>query len=230
MRFAVCVFPGSNCDYDTYYIIRDLLGQEVSFVDYTTRDLKGFDCVVIPGGFSFGDYLRAGVLASKTSLGKAIVDFAQKGGLVLGICNGFQILTELELLPGALLRNENMRFICKDVYLRVENKELAFTKRFEEGEIIRMPIAHGEGRYYLPEEELKKIEERGQVVLRYCDEEGNITSQANPNGSVNNIAGVCNREGNVFGLMPHPERACEDLLGYRDGIILWHSLLASEYN
>ena len=198
MRFAVCVFPGSNCDYDTYYVIRDLLGQEVSFVDYTTRDLKGFDCVVIPGGFSFGDYLRAGVLASKTSLGKAIVDFAQKGGLVLGICNGFQILTELELLPGALLRNENMRFICKDVYLRVENKELAFTKRFEEGEIIRMPIAHGEGRYYLPEEELKKIEERGQVVLRYCDEEGNITSQANPNGSVNNIAGVCNREGNVF--------------------------------
>ena len=226
MRFAVCVFPGSNCDYDTYYVIRDLLGQEVSFVDYTTRDLKGFDCVVIPGGFSFGDYLRAGVLASKTSLGKAIVDFAQKGGLVLGICNGFQILTELELLPGALLRNENMRFICKDVYLRVENKELAFTKRFEEGEIIRMPIAHGEGRYYLPEEELKKIEERGQVVLRYCDEEGNITSQANPNGSVNNIAGVCNREGNVFGLMPHPERACEDLLDYRDGIILWHSLLA----
>ena len=226
MRFAVCVFPGSNCDYDTYYVIRDLLGQEVSFVDYTTRDLKGFDCVVIPGGFSFGDYLRAGVLASKTSLGKAIVDFAQKGGLVLGICNGFQILTELELLPGALLRNENMRFICKDVYLRVENKELAFTKRFEEGEIIRMPIAHGEGRYYLPEEELKKIEERGQVVLSYCDEEGNITSQANPNGSVNNIAGVCNREGNVFGLMPHPERACEDLLGYRDGIILWHSLLA----
>ena len=187
MRFAVCVFPGSNCDYDTYYVIRDLLGQEVSFVDYTTRDLKGFDCVVIPGGFSFGDYLRAGVLASKTSLGKAIVDFAQKGGLVLGICNGFQILTELELLPGALLRNENMRFICKDVYLRVENKELAFTKRFEEGEIIRMPIAHGEGRYYLPEEELKKIEERGQVVLRYCDEEGNITSQANPNGSVNLI-------------------------------------------
>lgn len=226
MRFAVCVFPGSNCDYDTYYVIRDLLGQEVSFVDYTTRDLKGFDCVVIPGGFSFGDYLRAGVLASKTPLGKAIVDFAQKGGLVLGICNGFQILTELKLLPGALLRNENMRFICRDVHLRVENNKIDFTKRFEEGEVIRMPIAHGEGRYYLPEEELKLIEERGQVVLRYCDEEGNMTSQANPNGSVNNIAGVCNKEGNVFGLMPHPERACEDLLGYRDGIILWHSLIA----
>ncbi len=226
MKFAVCVFPGSNCDYDTYYVIRDLLGQEVSFVDYTTKDLKGFDCVVIPGGFSFGDYLRAGVLASKTPLGKAIVDFAQKGGLVLGICNGFQILTELKLLPGALLKNENMRFVCKDVYLRVENNRIAFTKRFERGEVIRMPIAHGEGRYYLPEEELRKIEENGQVVLRYCDEDGNITPQANPNGSVNNIAGVCNKEGNVFGLMPHPERACEDILGYRDGIILWHSLLA----
>lgn len=226
MKFAVCVFPGSNCDYDTYYVIRDLLGQEVKFVDYTTKNLESFDCVVLPGGFSFGDYLRAGVIASKTPLGNAIVDFAQKGGLVLGICNGFQILTELKLLPGALLKNENMKFVCKDVYLRVENTDLAFTKRFEKGEVIRMPIAHGEGRYYLPEEELKKIEERGQVVLRYCDEEGRLSPQANPNGSVNNIAGVCNKEGNVFGLMPHPERACEDTLGYRDGIILWHSLIA----
>ncbi|MFN3598299.1 MAG: phosphoribosylformylglycinamidine synthase I [Aquificaceae bacterium] len=225
MKFAVCVFPGSNCDYDTYYIIRDLLGKEVSFVDYTTKSLQDFDCVVIPGGFSFGDYLRAGVLASKTSLGNAIVDFAQKGGLVLGICNGFQILTELKLLPGALLKNQNMRFICKDVYLRVENNQLAFTKSFEKGEVIRMPIAHGEGRYYIPEEDLKKMEERGQIVLRYCDEEGNITQEANPNGSVGNIAGICNSEGNVFGLMPHPERACEDLLGYRDGIILWYSLI-----
>lgn len=226
MRFAVCVFPGSNCDYDTYYVIRDLLGQEVIFVDYTRKSLEGFDCVVLPGGFSFGDYLRAGVLASKTPLGNAVVDFAQKGGLVLGICNGFQILTELGLLPGVLLKNENMRFICKDVYLRVDNNGLAFTRRFERGEIIKMPIAHGEGRYYLPEEELKKIEEAGQVVLRYCDEEGRISSKANPNGSVNNIAGVCNKEGNVFGLMPHPERACEDLLGYIDGLILWHSIIA----
>ncbi len=226
MKFAVCVFPGSNCDYDTYYIIRDLLGKEVSFVDYTTKSLQGFDCVVIPGGFSFGDYLRAGVLASKTPLGNAIVDFSQKGGLVLGICNGFQILTELRLLPGALLKNQNMRFICKDVYLRAENNQLAFTKSFEKGEVIKMPIAHGEGRYYIPEEDLKKMEERGQIVLRYCDEEGNITQEANPNGSVGNIAGICNSEGNVFGLMPHPERACEDLLGYRDGIILWYSLIA----
>ncbi|RME11305.1 MAG: phosphoribosylformylglycinamidine synthase I, partial [Aquificota bacterium] len=186
----------------------------------------GFDCVVLPGGFSFGDYLRAGVLASKTPLGNAVVEFAQKGGLVLGICNGFQILTELHLLPGALLKNENMRFVCRDVYLRVENNSLPFTRSFEKDEVIRLPIAHGEGRYYVPEEELSRMEERGQIVLRYCDENGNVSPESNPNGSVGNIAGVCNREGNVFGLMPHPERACEDLLGYRDGIILWHSLVA----
>ncbi len=226
MRFAVCVFPGSNCDYDTYYVIRDLLGQEVSFVDHHTRNLEGFDCVVLPGGFSFGDYLRAGVLASKTPLGSAIVDFAQRGGLVLGICNGFQILTELRLLPGALLKNESMVFLCKDVYLRVENNSLPFTRRLEKGEVIRLPIAHGEGRYYVPEEELMLMEERGQVVLRYCDEGGDTSPLANPNGSISHIAGVCNKEGNVFGLMPHPERACEDLLGYRDGILLWHSLIA----
>ncbi len=226
MKFAVCVFPGSNCDYDTYYIIRDLLGQEVGFVDHNTKKLDGFDCVVLPGGFSFGDYLRAGVLASKTPLGSAIVDYAQKGGLVLGICNGFQILTELHLLPGVLLRNENMTFVCKDVYLRVENNSLTFTRKFEKGEVIRLPIAHGEGRYYVPEEELRLMEERGQIVLRYCDENGNISPSANPNGSVSSIAGICDKEGNVFGLMPHPERACEDLLGYRDGIILWHSLVA----
>lgn len=226
MRFAVCVFPGSNCDYDTYYVIRDLLGQEVRFVDHHTHKLSGFDCVVIPGGFSFGDYLRAGVLASKTPLGNAIVEFAQRGGLVLGICNGFQILTELRLLPGALLRNESMRFLCKDVYLTVENSSLPFTKKFERGEVIRLPIAHGEGRYYVPQEDLKLMEERGQIVLRYCDEEGKVGPDSNPNGSVANIAGVCNKEGNVFGLMPHPERACEDLLGYRDGLLLWHSLLA----
>lgn len=218
MRFAVCVFPGSNCDYDTYYVIRDILNQEVSFVDHTQKSLKGFDCVVLPGGFSFGDYLRAGVLASKTPLGHAIVDFAQKGGLVLGICNGFQILTELGLLPGALLKNENMRFVCKDVLLRVENNNLPFTRRFERGEIIRLPIAHGEGRYYVDQETLRLMRERGQIVLRYYQE--------NPNGSVDNIAGVCNKEGNVFGLMPHPERACEDLLGYHDGLLLWNSLLS----
>lgn len=225
MKFGVCVFPGSNCDYDTYYVIRDLLNQEVVFLDHETRRIDGLDCVVLPGGFSFGDYLRAGALASRTPLAHAVVDFAHRGGLVLGICNGFQILTELHLLPGALLKNANLRFVCKDVYLRVENNSIPFTRSYEKGEVIRLPIAHGEGRYYVPEDELQRMEENGQIILRYCDADGNVTEEANPNGSVGNIAGVCNREGNVFGLMPHPERACEDLLGYHDGIILWHSIV-----
>ncbi len=226
MRFGVCVFPGSNCDYDTYYVIRDILGKPVRFVDYTETDLKDLDCVVIPGGFSFGDYLRAGALASKTPIAHAIYDFAQKGKYIIGICNGFQILTELHLLPGALLRNENLRFVCKEVYLRVESNKTPFTKNLQVGEVIRLPIAHGEGRYYVSQEELKTLEENGQVILRYCDLEGNITEDANPNGSVSNIAGVCNKEGNVFGLMPHPERACEDILGNHYGLLLWNSLLS----
>ncbi len=226
MKFAVCVFPGSNCDYDVYYVIKDVLGQPVEFVHYTQKDLKGYDCVVLPGGFSFGDYLRAGALASKTPLAYAVQDFAQKGGLVLGICNGFQILTELHLLPGALLKNENLRFVCKDVYLRVENTQIPFTRKIEKGEVLKIPIAHGEGRYYVPEDILKEMEERNQIVLRYCDQEGNITPSSNPNGSVGNIAGVCNKEGNVFGLMPHPERASEDILGSHDGLLFWHSLIS----
>ena len=155
------------------------------------------------------------------------MDFAQKGGFVVGICNGFQILTELHLLPGALLKNENLRFVCKDVYLRVENSSTPFTKKLEKGEVIRMPIAHGEGRFYVPEDELRRLEERGQILFRYCQEDGSITKEANPNGSVGNIAGVCNETFNVFGLMPHPERACEDLLGYYDGLLLWYSLISA---
>ncbi len=227
MKFGVCVFPGSNCDYDTYYVLRDVVGVDVVFLDYRETRIENLDCVVLPGGFSFGDYLRAGALASKTPLAKAIVDFAQKGGFVVGICNGFQILTELHLLPGALLRNENLRFVCKDVFLRVENNSTPFTKKLEKAEIIKLPIAHGEGRYYLPEEELKAMEGRGQVLFRYCQEDGTVSQEANPNGSVGNIAGVCNKEFNVFGLMPHPERACEDILGYHDGLLLWYSLVSA---
>jgi len=227
MKFGVCVFPGSNCDYDTYYVLRDVVGVDVVFLDYRETRIENLDCVVLPGGFSFGDYLRAGALASKTPLAKAIVDFAQKGGFVVGICNGFQILTELHLLPGALLRNENLRFVCKDVFLRVENNSTPFTKKLEKAEIIKLPIAHGEGRYYLPEEELKAMEGRGQVLFRYCQEDGTVSQGANPNGSVGNIAGVCNKEFNVFGLMPHPERACEDILGYHDGLLLWYSLVSA---
>jgi len=227
MRFGVCVFPGSNCDYDTYYVLRDVVGVDVRFLDYRETKIENVDCVVLPGGFSFGDYLRAGALASKTPLAKAIVDFSQRGGLVVGICNGFQILTELHLLPGALLKNENLRFVCKDVFLRVENNSTPFTKKLEKGEVIRLPIAHAEGRYYVPEEELREMERRGQVLFRYCQEDGTVSQDANPNGSVGNIAGICNKEFNVFGLMPHPERACEDLLGYHDGLLLWYSLVSA---
>lgn len=226
MRFGVCVFPGSNCDYDTYYIIRDVLEKEVEFVNSQESDLSRFDCVVLPGGFSYGDYLRPGALASKSPLAEAIVDFAQRGKLVVGICNGFQILTELHLLPGALLPNTNMRFVCKDVYLRVENEKSAITTKLDKGEILRVPIAHHDGRYYVKEEDLRSMEERGQVIFRYVDEEGNATQEANPNGSVSNIAGVMNKEGNVFGMMPHPERASEDLLGSHDGLMIWYSLIS----
>lgn len=225
MKFGVCVFPGSNCDYDVYYVIRDILGQDVEFLYYKQTEINGFDCVILPGGFSFGDYLRAGALASKTPLAHAIQDFASKGGLVFGICNGFQILTELHLLPGALLKNDNLRFVCKDVHVRVESNESMFTKKIEKKEVLTIPIAHQEGRYYVPQEVLREMEDKGQIVLRYCDEEGNITEDANPNGSVSNIAGVCNREGNVFGMMPHPERASEDILGSHDGLLLWYSLI-----
>ncbi len=226
MKFAVCVFPGSNCDYDTYYVIRDVLEKEVDFVFHDQRDLSKYDCVVLPGGFSYGDYLRPGALASKSPLAEAVVEFANRGKLVLGICNGFQILTELHLLPGALLPNLSMRFVCKDVYLRVENGNTPLTKKLEEGEVLRIPIAHHDGRYYVPEEELKEMEERGQILFRYVDMEGNPTEEANPNGSVSNIAGVMNKEGNVFGMMPHPERASEDILGSHDGLMLWYSLIS----
>ncbi len=226
MRFAVCVFPGSNCDYDTYYVIRDVLEKEVDFVFHDQRDLSKYDCVVLPGGFSYGDYLRPGALASKSPLAEAVAEFASRGKLVLGICNGFQILTELHLLPGALLPNLSMRFVCKDVHLRVENGNTPLTKKLEEGEILRIPIAHHDGRYYVPKKELKDMEERGQILFRYVDGEGNPTDEANPNGSVSNIAGVMNREGNVFGMMPHPERASEDILGSHDGLMLWYSLIS----
>ncbi len=226
MKFAVCVFPGSNCDYDTYYVIRDVLEKDVDFVFYTERDLSRYDCVVLPGGFSFGDYLRPGALASKTPLAEAVYEFAQKGGIVIGICNGFQILTELHLLPGALLPNLNMRFVCKDVFLRVENSETPLTRKLDKGEILRIPIAHHDGRYYVPPEELRSMEERGQIVFRYVNAKGEPTDESNPNGSLSNIAGIMNRDGNVFGMMPHPERASEDILGSHDGLMLWYSLLS----
>jgi len=224
MRFGVAVFPGSNCDYDTYYVIDEILNQPVKFLHWEDRKVD-VDCVILPGGFSFGDYLRPGALASKTPLAEAIYDFAQRGGLVVGICNGFQILTEMHLLPGALIPNRHLKFVCKPVYLRVENDKTPFTRRLEKGGVINIPIAHHDGNFYAPPEELEKLERNGQVVLRYCSPEGEVSPEYNPNGSVNNIAGIVNREGNVFGLMPHPERASENELGNANGLFIWYSLL-----
>lgn len=225
MRFGVAVYPGSNCDYDTYYVIRDILKKEVEFVDYRQTDLSKYDCIVVPGGFSFGDYLRPGAIASHTPLTWALRDFAEKGKFIVGICNGFQILTEAHFLPGALLPNSHGKFVCKSQFLRVENNQTVFTKKFSPGQVVIMPIAHHDGNYFVDEETLKEMEENGQIILRYCDMEGNVSDKANPNGSVSNIAGVCNKGKNVFGLMPHPERACEPILGSFDGLLFLQSIL-----
>lgn len=225
MKFGVAVYPGSNCDYDTYYVIRDILGKEVEFVDYRQTDLSKFDCIIVPGGFSFGDYLRPGAIASHTPLTNALKDFAEKGKFIVGICNGFQILTEAHLLPGALLSNSHGKFVCKHQYLRVENNQTAFTNKLKKGQVIKLPIAHHDGNYFVDEETLKQMEENGQIILRYCDENGVVDESSNPNGSISNIAGVCNKSKNVFGLMPHPERACENILGSADGLLLLKSLL-----
>jgi phosphoribosylformylglycinamidine synthase len=227
LKFGVAVYPGSNCDYDTYRIIRDILKEDVRLIDYRETDLSDLDCVVLPGGFSFGDYLRPGTLAAHTPLTGAVREFAGKGGLVIGICNGFQILTEAHLLPGALMPNIHGKFVCRHQYLRVENSETPFTNQCEEGQILKIPIAHHDGNYFVDEETLRKMEDNGQIILRYCDEFGNITDSANPNGSLKNIAGITNEKKNVFGLMPHPERAAESILGTEDGLYILKSIIHS---
>ncbi len=225
MKFGVAVYPGSNCDYDTYRVIRDVLKEDVQLIDYRRTDIDNYDCIILPGGFSFGDYLRPGTLASHTPLTGAIKDFAKKGKLVIGICNGFQILTEAHLLPGALMPNIHGKFVCRHQYLRVENADTPFTNQCEEGQILKIPIAHHDGNYFVDEDTLRKMEDNGQIILRYCDEFGNITEEANPNGSIRNIAGVSNEKKNVFGLMPHPERASESILGTEDGLYILRSIL-----
>jgi phosphoribosylformylglycinamidine synthase len=225
MKFGVIVFPGSNCDQDVYYVLRTVLDQPVDYIWHTETSLKGYDCVVLPGGFSYGDYLRAGAIARFAPVMSAVVEFARQGGLVLGICNGFQILLEAGLLPGAMLRNNCLKFRCQDTYLRVENNNTPFTNRFRQGQVIKMPIAHNEGNYYADPETLRKLKERGQVIFRYCTPEGEITPKANPNGSLENIAGIINEEGNVLGLMPHPERCAEEVLGGTDGRELFASII-----
>ncbi len=225
MRFAVLVFPGSNCDHDCYHAVKHVLGAPAEFVWHKDKSLGDAEAVILPGGFSYGDYLRAGAIARFSPVMEAVRKHAARGRPVIGICNGFQILTEAGLLPGALRRNASLRFICEDVWLRCETSRTPFTRGIPPGDRLRMPIAHGEGNYFCAPEVLAELEENEQIAFRYCDPEGQSTAEANPNGSTAHIAGVCNREGNVLGLMPHPERSCEQDLGSEDGLRLFASAL-----
>jgi phosphoribosylformylglycinamidine synthase subunit PurQ / glutaminase len=226
MKFSIIVFPGSNCDHDAYHAAKHVLGQEAEFVWHKETDLKGADVVVLPGGFSHGDYLRTGAIARFSPVMTAVNDFAQSGGPVLGICNGFQILCEAGLLPGAMLRNRDLKFHCEHVCIRVEQTDTPFTSRAAEGQVLRIPIAHGEGNYYAEPQVVAALEASRRVIFRYCDAHGQATEAANPNGAVNGIAGVCSERRNVVGLMPHPERACEPVLGSADGLVLFESVVA----
>lgn len=223
MKFGVVIYPGSNCDQDCVHVLRNVFKQDVRELWHKERDLDGCDCIVLPGGFSYGDYLRTGAIARFSPIMEAVTNYAKKGGLVLGICNGFQILCEAGLLPGALIRNRSLRFICKPVHVKVENRETAFT-RFEK-EILNIPIAHGEGNYFIHEDGLKRLREKDRIVFRYCGPDGDITDQANPNGALFNIAGIVNEDGNVLGMMPHPERCSEQEIGGTDGRNIFESIL-----
>ena len=228
MKFGVVVFPGSNCDDDMVHVLGTVMGQEVIKLWHKDRDLQGLttnDCIVLPGGFSYGDYLRCGAIARFSPIMQEVINFAHAGGLVLGICNGFQILCEAGLLPGVLLRNANQQFICKNVYLRPAQTDSYLTAGLSADAVLKIPIAHAEGRYYADAETLASLEEHAQVLFRYCTAEGELSDAANPNGSLNHIAGICNRAGNVMGMMPHPERAAEAELGNTDGRGLFESLL-----
>jgi phosphoribosylformylglycinamidine synthase len=225
MKFGVVIFPGSNCDRDCYYAIEAVIGKPVSFIWHEDRSLDGFDAVILPGGFSYGDYLRTGALAKFSPVMTAVRDFAGRGGLVIGICNGFQILTESGLLPGALLRNVTRKYICKFLHIRTENVSTPFTNRLRAGQTLHIPIGHGDGNYFADAETLKQLEGGGQVAFRYSDEAGNVTPEANPNGSIHNIAGIVNAGGNVLGMMPHPDRSSERLLGSVDGKLIFESMV-----
>lgn len=226
MKFGVVVFPGSNCDQDCYYAVKDVLGYDVDYVWHTAAGIWEYDCIVLPGGFSYGDYLRTGAIARFSPVMKAVEEFAERGRLVLGICNGFQILLEAGLLPGAMLRNKGLRFLCKYVNLKVENNNTPFTCLFGAHEVVKMPIAHFDGNYYADPETVQALEARGGVVFRYCDAEGRVAPEANPNGSIKGIAAVINEGGNVLGMMPHPERCVEGLLGGEDGRRLFQSIVS----
>jgi phosphoribosylformylglycinamidine synthase len=227
MKVGVVVFPGSNCDHDAYYALSHELGVEAAFLFHKESDLHGVDAVILPGGFSYGDYLRCGAIARFSPIMSEVIRFANEGGPVLGICNGFQILCEAGLLPGALLRNRDLRFVSKHVYIRTTNNETIFTSSLEAGQVLRVPIAHGEGNYYADDELLSRLRANNQIVFEYCDAAGNVVPEANPNGSQLNIAAIVNESGNVLGMMPHPERACSSVLGSTDGAGIFRSLASA---
>ena len=227
MKFGVVVFPGTWSDGDCHHVLQNVLDQPVEYVWHRDTDLSAFDCVILPGGFSYGDYLRTGAIARFSPVMGAVDDFARRGKLVAGICNGFQVLCEAGLLPGALIRNSHLQFRCEWVNLRVESGGTSFTNAAKEGQVLRVPISHGEGSYYADPDTIAELEDAGRVLFRYCDEDGDATPDANPNGSLANIAGITNARGNVLGMMPHPERCCESVLGGEDGKYIFESLINS---
>src|SRR5437773_3143237 len=225
MKFGVVVIPGCYCDHDCYYAVESVIKKPVEFIWHEETSVKGFDAIILPGGFAYGDYLRTGALAKFSPVMGAIRDFAKKGGLVFGICNGFQILTEAGLLPGALLRNVGLKYLCKFLYLRTETTDTPYTNLMSKGQLLRIPIGHGDGNFFADADTLRRIEDNGKVVFRYADANGQITPDANPNGSLNNIAGIVNEQRNVMGMMPHPDRAYESILGSADGKLIFESMV-----
>ena len=229
-KFGVVVFPGSNCDHDTYYVLRKIIDVDVVFLWHKQSTLDDCDVIILPGGFSYGDYLRTGAIARFSPIMNEIINFANKGGFVFGICNGFQILLEAGLLPGVMVRNESLNFVCKDVYLKIENNDTVFTKGINGKASLKIPVAHGEGNYFADKNTLNELEANRQIVFKYCSNDGSITKTANPNGSVLNIAGIINKRGNVLGMMPHPERSSDSVLGKTDGNLIFKALVNNIFN
>ena len=225
--FGVVVFPGSNCDHDAYHAMKHVMNSDVKFLWHKDTDLSDIDFLIVPGGFSYGDYLRSGAIARFSPIMQEVVKFAEKGGPVMGICNGFQILLEAGLIPGAMMHNEKLKFVCKDVYIRVESDDSIFTNNLTKGQVLDIPVSHGEGNYFIEEDGLKSLQDNDQVLFRYCNEKGELTQEANFNGSIDHIAGICNKNRNVLGMMPHPERAMEKILGSEDGKPIFESILNS---
>jgi len=224
--FGVIVFPGSNCDHDAYHALAHVMNAQTKFLWHKDTDLSDIDFLLIPGGFSYGDYLRSGAIARFSPIMQSVIEFAEKGRPVLGICNGFQILLEAGILPGAMMHNQELRYVCKQTHIRCENSDTLFTRNITEGKVLQIPVAHGEGNYFTDPDQLKELQDNDQVIFRYCDKNGQTTKEANFNGSIDNIAGICNSQRNVLGMMPHPERAVEEILGSADGKQIFESVLA----